>query len=244
MVQFESYAEYDFDQNIIDGFKEKILVSRVGTNEKEKTVQVLKSQLGNDANILDSNSDLLELKESELIGVRDNKETELVFYCNPKQIFFQIEPSYKRLFGANMYVEVRPYINIDGKPDTVNINGTEVYNFGWSKTEKFNQNMLKEKKKLCEDVCTLEKCKKNHDELLSIEDVKKNIEQNNPILELLDNDGNLVIRRRRSPPPYSDTPGGRRTIKKNKKKKSTKRKTKRIIIKKRKLNKGKKSRKN
>jgi hypothetical protein len=237
MVKFKSY-EYDFDQNIIDGFKEKILVSRVGNNEEEKTVEVLKSQLGNDAKLLDSNSDLVKLKESELIGVRDNKETELVFYCNPKEIFFQIEPSYKRLFG--MYTTVKPYVDIDGKPDTVNINGIKVYNFGWSKTEQLNQDILKQKKQQCEDICTMKKCKDTH-KLVSIEDVKKNIEQNNPNFKLVDNNGEYLIHEATT--PYS-TPGGRRTIKKNKKKKSTRRKTKRIIIKKKKLNKGKKSRKN
>lgn len=241
MVQFDSYGEYDFDQNIINGFKEKILSSREGINEEEKTVQVLKSQLGNDANLLDSDSYLVKLKDSQLIGVRDNKETELVFYSNKEKIFFQIEPSYKRLFG--MYTTVKPYVDIDGEPETVNINGTKVYNFGWSKTEQLNQDILNQKKELCQDVCTLKKCKKNHDELVSIEDVKKNIEQNNPSLELVDNRGNLVIRRR-DPPSYSGPTGGRRTIKKNKKKKSTRRKTKRIVIKKKKLNKGKKSRKN
>ena len=134
-----------------------------------------------------------------------------------------------------MYVKVRPYINNDGEPQTVKTsNGLDVYNFGWNVTEGFNQDTLDQKKKLCEDICTMKKCKDTH-KLVSIEDVKKNIEQNNPDFKLVDNNGNLFIRRG-DPPSYS-TPGGRRTIKKNKKKKSTRRKTKRIVIKKKKLRK-------
>ena len=113
MVKFDSYNEYDFDQNIINDFKEKARVFGVGINEKESTVQKLKSQLGNDANRLDS--DLEWMKNSQLVGVRDNKETELVFFSNKDNIFFQIEPDWKRFFG--MYVTVRPYIDNDGNPD-------------------------------------------------------------------------------------------------------------------------------
>lgn len=228
----EKSQNYIFDENIINKFNETI-------NDGNILFQ-LKSQLGNDANRLDS--DLKWMKNSELVGVRDNKETELVFYSNDDKIFFQIEPDSRRLGGWNMYVKVRPYIDNDGEPQIVKTsNGLDVYNFGWNVTEGFNQDTLDQKKKLCEDICTMKKCKKKHDELVSIEDVKKNIEENNPNLKLVDNNGEYLIRE--GPPPYS-TPGGRRTIKKNKKKKSTRRKTKRIIIKKKKLNKGKKSRKN
>lgn len=266
MRTFLDYSDYKFDDNTINNFKikkgiivvdeevlsedeevlseddkKRIKEERRKEKEKEKTVEQLESQLGNDANRLNSN--LEWMKESELIGVRDNKETELVFWNNKKSIFFQIEPDLRRLFGINMYVIVRPYVDIDGEPETVNINGIKVYNFGWSETEKFNQTILDQKKQQCEDICTMKKCKDTH-KLVSIEDVNESIKQNNSNLVLEYKDGKLV--RRSDPPPYS-TPGpsgGRRTIKKNKKKKSTRRKTKRIIIKKRKLNKGKKSRKN
>ena len=250
----EKSQNYIFDENIINNLKKNVQITvyedeevvpneeekkRREEEEKKKTVQVLKSQLGNDANRLDS--DLKWMKDSELVGVRDNKETELVFFSYEKEIFFQFEPDSRRFFG--MYVKVRPYINNDGEPQTVKTsNGLDVYNFGWNVTEGFNQGILDQKKQQCEYICTMKKCKDTH-KLVSIEDVKGNIKQNNPNLKLVDNDGNLFIRRR-SPPPYSTTPGGRRTIKKNKKKKSTKRKTKRIVIKKKKLNKGKKSRKN
>lgn len=228
----EKSQNYIFDKNIINKFNETINGGNI--------LFQLKSQLGNDANRLDS--DLKWMKASELVGVRDNKETELVFFSYENKIFFQIEPDSRRLGGWNMYVKVRPYIDNDGEPQIVKTsNGLDVYNFGWNVTEGFNQDTLDQKKKLCEDICTMKKCKKKHDELVSIEDVKKNIEENNPNLKLVDNNGEYLIRE--GPRPYS-TPGGRRTIKKNKKNKSTKRKTKRIIIKKRKLNKGKKSRKN
>lgn len=235
----EEVLSEDEERELSEDDKKRIKEERRKEKEKEKTVQVLKSQLGNDANRLDS--DLKWMINSELVGVRDNKETELVFFSYENKIFFQIEPDSRRLGGWNMYVKVRPYIDNDGEPQIVKTsNGLDVYNFGWNVTEGFNQDTLDQKKKLCEDICTMKKCKDTH-KLVSIEDVKKNIEENNPNLKLVDNNGEYLIRE--GPPPYS-TPGGRRTIKKNKKKKSTKRKTKRIIIKKRKLNKGKKSRKN
>lgn len=216
--------KYVFDENIINELKKRF-------------PRGLEDMLGpDDANRLDS--DLEWMKDSELVGVRDRKLTELVFFSYKKKIYFQIEPDSRRFFGTNMYVTVRPYIDNDGKPQIVKLtrSGLDVYNFGWNITEQFNETILDQKKQQCEDICTMKKCKDTH-KLVSIEDVKKNIEENNPILELVDNHGNLLIRRRDSPRPYSGPSGGRRTIKKNKKKKSTRRKTKRIIIKKKKLNK-------
>jgi hypothetical protein len=265
MRTFPDFPEYEFDDNTINNLKKKggiiveyeerllsedeerelsednkkrIKEERRKEKEKERTVEQLKSQLGNDANHLDS--DLKWTKDSELVGVRDKKLTELVFYSYEKKIFFQIEPDLRRLFGGNMYTYVRPYVDNDGNPQIVKTsNGLDVYNFGWNVTEGFNQDTLDQKKKLCEDICTMKKCKDTH-KLVSIEDVKKNIEQNNPNSKLVDSNGKYLIREAttRSPPPrYPGRGGGRRTIKKNKKKKSTRRKTKRIIIKKKKSNK-------
>ena len=125
MRTFLDYSDYKFDDNTINNFKikkgiivvdeevlsedeevlseddkKRIKEERRKEKEKEKTVEQLESQLGNDANRLNSN--LEWMKESELIGVRDNKETELVFWNNKKSIFFQIEPDLRRLFGINI----------------------------------------------------------------------------------------------------------------------------------------------
>ena len=107
-------------------------------------------------------------EKSELVGVRDNKETELVFFSYEKEIFFQIEPDSRRFFGTNMYVKVRPYIDNDGEPQIViTSNDLDVYNFGWNVTEEFNKGILDQKKQQCEDICTMKKCKDTH-KLVSI----------------------------------------------------------------------------
>lgn len=158
--------------------------------KKKEVEEILPDILGGDY-VYRLNNDLEWMKKSEIVGIRENKPDEIVFFNQEKHIFFQIEPHWRRLWGQNMYVEVRPILDSDNEPQTVTVNEKKYYTFDWNQSENLKKGIQDMDKSRCNQYCTLKTCKIKHD-LMSLNEFMTAVNYYNKNFYI---DNNLNIRK-------------------------------------------------